>query len=49
MDQNRPTASRTAPPRRMTREQWAARRRRRRLRILRNWALCCLAVQALWR
>lgn len=50
MDQNRPTASRTAPPRRMTREQWAARRRRRRLRILRNWALLlsgCAGAMAL--
>ena len=50
MDQNRPTASRTAPPRRMTREQRAARRRRRRLRILRNWALLlsgCAGAMAL--
>ena len=50
MDQNRPTASRTAPPRRMTREQGAARRRRRRLRILRNWALLlsgCAGAMAL--
>ena len=50
MNQNRPTASCTAPPRCMTRKQWAARRRRRRLRILRNWALLlsgCAGAMAL--